>query len=47
VRFFLPYFSHLFVIYWQAIEKDFDGWNSQKKHINDHAAALFYHKRGR
>jgi mRNA interferase MazF len=27
------------------MEKDFDGWNSKKKHINDHAVAPFYHKR--
>ncbi len=34
-----------FVIYWRAMEKDFDGWNFKKKHINDHALAPFYHQR--
>ena len=27
------------------MEKDFDGWNSNKKQIHDHSAAPFYHKR--
>ncbi len=27
------------------MEKNFDGWNSKKKHINDHVTAPFYHKR--
>jgi mRNA interferase MazF len=35
----------LSVIYWRVMGKDFDGWNSKKKHLNDHAVAPFYHKR--
>ena len=34
-----------FMLYWRAMDKDFDGWNSKKKHIHSHAVAPFYHKR--